>query len=343
MMPFDRRTLLQTAGALALAPALLRFGLGDALAQTAAAPAPADAPADALADAAAAQAPGFYRFRLGSRVVTLVNDGFGRRPNPTQGFVRNAEPAAVEAALRDGFLPTAHLDIPYTVTVLQTPGGLVLFDTGTGGQLGATAGNIPANMRAAGLAPEQVTMIVVTHFHADHISGLTDAEGRPVFANAEVVVPEAEWAYWMDDGIASRAPEAMRGAFAGVRRRFGPYQARLRRLAAGAEVAPGIRAVATPGHTPGHTSYLLADGDDQVMLLGDVTNRPELNLRNPGWHLVFDMDASMAEATRRRLFDQIATDRMRCIGYHFPFPANGYVAKEGDGYRLVPASWSSSI
>ena len=315
MTRLDRRGLLPAAGAMLMAPALLRAAQAQTATQT-----PAPAPA-----AAAAQASGFYRFRLGGRMVTLVNDGQGRRPKPTEGFVRNAEPAAVEKALRDAFLPTEHLDIPYTVTVLQGPDGLVLFDTGTGGQLGATAGNIPANMRAAGLAPEQVTMIVVTHFHADHISGL------------------AEWAYWMDEGIASRAPEAMRGAFAGVRRRFGPYQSRLRRIAPDAEVAPGIKAVATHGHTPGHSSYLLSDGNDQVMLLGDVTNRPELNLANPGWHLVFDMDGQMAEATRRRVFDQVATDRIRCIGYHFPFPANGHVVKEGQGYRLVPAPWSSAV
>ena len=108
-------------------------------------------------------------------------------------------------------------------------------------------------------------------------------------------------------------------------------------------MAPGIKAVATHGHTPGHSSYLLSDGNDQVMLLGDVTNRPELNLANPGWHLVFDMDGQMAEATRRRVFDQVATDRIRCIGYHFPFPANGHVVKEGQGYRLVPAPWSSAV
>ncbi|MFC4167381.1 MBL fold metallo-hydrolase [Teichococcus aestuarii] len=333
-MELDRRTLLQAAGALAMAPALLRLGMADALAQGAAAPAAAGG---------TQQAPGFYRFRLGSRVVTVVHDGFGRRPNPTQGFVRNAEPAAVEAALREAFLPTGHLDIPYTVTVLETPDGLVLFDTGTGGQLGATAGNIPANMKAAGLDPARVTLIVLTHFHGDHITGLTDAEGKPVFANAEVVLPKAEYDFWMDEGQASRAPEAMKGAFANVRKRLEPYKARIRQIDGAGQVVAGVQAVPSFGHTPGHTSYLLADGNDQAMLLGDVTNRPELNLRNPGWHLIFDMDAAMAEATRRRMFDRVATDRIRCIGYHFPFPANGYVAKEGEGYRFVPATWSSTV
>ena len=329
-MDLDRRSLLQAAGVALMAPAILRLGMVEALAQGA----PATVPE---------QAPGFYRFRLGSRTVTLLHDGFGARPNPTQGFVRNAEPAAVEAALREAFLPTEQMPIPYTATLLETPQGLVLFDTGTGGQLGRTAGHIPANMRAAGLDPAQISLVVLTHFHGDHITGLTDAAGEPSFPKAEIVVPKAEWDFWMDEGQASRAPQGMKAAFENVRKRFEPYKDRIRQVEGAAEVAPGIQARPTFGHTPGHTSYLLADGGDQVMLLGDVTNRPELNLRHPGWHLVFDMDPQMAEATRRRVFDEVAAERMRCIGYHFPFPANGYVTKDGEGYRFVPANWSSAV
>jgi len=332
-MELDRRSLLQAAGLALAAPALLRLGMVEALAQG----------APAAASGAAEQAPGFYRFRLGSRTVTLLNDGFGSRPNPTQGFVRNAGAAEVEAALREAFLPTEQMPIPYTATVLETPQGLVLFDTGTGGQLGRTAGNIPANMRAAGFSPDDIAMVVLTHFHGDHITGLTDAEGKPSFAKAEIVVPKPEWDFWMVEGQMSRAPQGMKGAFENVRKRFAPYKGRIRQIESTAEVAPGIQAQPTFGHTPGHTSYLLSDGNAQVMLLGDVTNRPELNLRHPGWHLVFDMDGEVAETTRRKVFDQVAAERMRCIGYHFPFPANGYVTKEAEGYRFVPANWSSEI
>lgn len=341
-MPFDRRRLLQAAGALALTPLLMRLGLGKALAQAPASQTPASQ-ASPAAPAAGAQAPGFYRFKLGGRTVTLVHDGFGRRPNPTEGFVRNAEAGVVQAALQEAFLPTTHIDLPYTAAVLDTGNGLVLFDTGTGGQLGPTAGQIPANFRAAGLDPAQVSMVVLTHFHGDHVSGLTDPDGKPLYPQAEVVVPKAEWDFWMDDGQASRAPEAMKPAFAMVRRKMEPYRQRIRQIEGAAEVAPGIQAVPTPGHTPGHTSYLLADGDDQIMVLGDVTNRPELNMRHPGWHLIFDMDPAKAEQTRREILDRVATDRIRCIGFHFPFPANGYVAKEADGYRFVPATWSSAV
>ena len=333
---FDRRGLMAAAGALAATPLLARLGISPAAAQTAA------APAAAPAAAGPAQAPGFYRFKLGSRVVTVVNDGYGSRPKPTEGFVKNADAAAVEAALQAGFLPTDAINIPYTVTFLETPDGLVAFDSGTGGQLGATAGRLAANMAAAGLDAARVTQVVMTHFHADHITGLTTADDKPVFPNAAVIVPKAEYAYWMSDDNAAKAPDAMKPAFANVRRRLEPYKAKLRQIEEG-EVMSGVVALSTPGHTPGHTSYLLADGSNQAMVLGDVTNRPELNLVNPGWHLVFDMDADLAEKTRREVFDRVATDRIRCIGYHWPFPANGYVAKTEGGYRFVPADWSSAV
>ncbi len=300
--------------------------------------------AQAAAPAASAQAPGFYRIKVGAHTATIVHDGFVRVAAVPPTFVRNAPPEVVAAAVQAAGLPGPGYDNFFTITFLQTPAGLVAFDTGTGGQLGhATTGQIAANMRAAGLDPAAVTRIVISHFHGDHISGLTNADNSLVFPNAQVLVPAPEWAFWMDDGQMSRAPEAMRGGFANVRRRFGPYAAKVEQYAAGAEVAPGVRAIATHGHTPGHMSFLVADGSDSLLILGDLTANPMFNLTNPGWHVVFDMDPNAAEATRRRIFDQAATDRTRCVGYHFPFPANGYIAKTADGYRLIPALWSSVV
>ena len=322
----ERRDLL--AAALA-APAFPAGGAGAALAQNAAPP-------------PGAQAPGFFRSRLGSLGFLTVSDGHGRRPDPTQGFVRNASAEQVSAALREAFMPTDYMNIPYTVPFLETPRGLIAFDTGTGGQLGATAGRMHDNLRAAGLDAGAVTQVVFTHFHGDHVTGLTTAADAKVFPNAELLVPRPEWAYWMDEGVASRAPEAMRAAFDNVRRRFAPYAGRVRMFEPGSEVLPGIRSVATHGHTPGHTSFIVSDGADSLMVLGDVTNRPELFARNPGWHAVFDMDAAMAEATRRRVLDMLSAERMRMAGYHYPFPAAGFVAREASGYRFVPADWVSA-
>ncbi|EHL97895.1 metallo-beta-lactamase domain protein [Acetobacteraceae bacterium AT-5844] len=340
-MDIDRRGFAVATGALLAMPFLTRLGSSPAAAQ-AAAPAPAGTAPAAAPNLATAQAPGFFRFKVGSHIVTVVNDGYGVRPNPTQGFVRNAEPAAVEAALKAAFLPTDALRLPYTVTFLQAGEKLIMFDAGTGGQLGATAGRMAANMQAAGLDPAKVTEVIITHFHGDHISGLTTADDKPVFANAEIIVPKAEWDFWTDEGNASRAADAMKPAFAAVKRRFEPYKGRTREISDG-EVLPGVVALSTPGHTPGHTSYLLSDGSAQALVLGDITNRPELNLAHPNWHLVFDMDADLAEKTRREVLDRVATDRIRCIGYHFPFPANGYVAKEAEGYRFFPADWTPEV
>lgn len=314
-MPTDRRFLFAAAGAIAAGTAL-----------------PGGRPA---AQPAAPTNPSFFRFRVGGLTATVLLDGVATRANPGEGLVRNADRATVEASLRAQGLPTDRITNFFCVCAIETPRGIVLFDSGTGGQLAPTARGILPAMQAAGLDPARVTLIAITHFHADHISGLTDRDGAALFPNAEVVVPEAEWAFWRDPATASRAAQAVQT----VQRRLGPYEARLRPVASTADIAPGIRGVPTPGHTPGHTSYLVTDGADSLMVLGDVTNRPEINLVNPGWHVAFDMNGSEAEASRRRIFDQIAADRIRAVGYHWPFPANGQVIRAGDGYRLVPAEW----
>jgi glyoxylase-like metal-dependent hydrolase (beta-lactamase superfamily II) len=325
----DRRTLLATGLA---APVLLTGMAGEATAQAPAPPPPT-------------QAPGFYRFRVGQHVLTMVHDGQAIRPDPTQGFVRNATPEEVATSMRAQGLDPARLVNPFTIPVLRTGQGTVMFDTGNGPQTAADSriGQMQANLAAAGIDPASIDIIAFTHFHGDHIGGLLDGSGGAAFARARIVVPEKEWAFWMDEGQASRAPEALRPAFANIRRRFAPYESRIERIADGAEVLPGLRAMDTPGHTPGHTSFHVSDGDAQAMVFGDLTSRPEFNLTNPGWHVIFDMDPVMAEATRRRIFDQVAADRIRCVAYHWPFPANGIVMKEGNGYRLIPAEWSSVV
>ncbi|WP_431304142.1 MBL fold metallo-hydrolase [Sediminicoccus sp. BL-A-41-H5] len=323
----DRRHLLAATGALLAAPALI----GGAVAQTAA---PAAAPS---------QAPGFYRFRVGGFVATTVWDGFAPRQNPGRGWIVNADQAAVEGALRDAMLSTARLDNPFIVTFLETPAGLTMFDSGTGGQLAPTAGRMRENLAAAGIDPARVTRILVSHFHGDHITGLTTAENAAVFPNAQVFVPEVEWAFWTDSSNSGSVPEFQRGTFANVTRRFGPYQGKVERFAAGAEILPGVRAVAAYGHTPGHTVFHVADGADQLFVTADTASRPELFLRNPGWTSIFDIDGPTATASRIAIFDRIAAERARMTAYHFPFPANGFVQRMGEGFRFVPADWTNAI
>jgi glyoxylase-like metal-dependent hydrolase (beta-lactamase superfamily II) len=323
MSNFQRRGFL-AAASLLFAPGLIKASF----AQTAPAP--------------QVQAPGFYRFKVGSFTVTTVHDGFFARP--LEGFVRNAPLADVQAVLRDAFLPQDRLVIPFTVTFLDTGRDLVVFDSGNGVTApGATNGRMISNMRAAGIDPTKVTRVVMSHFHGDHVNGLLNAEGAAAFPNAEVIVPEAEIAWWGDATNETRSPEGQRATFANSARRLAPYAARLRRIGPDAEVVPGVRSVAAYGHTPGHTCYHVADGADQMMFVADTTNRPELLARRPEFHIIFDFDAVAAEATRRRIYDRVATDRIRITGYHFPFPANGFLAKEGSGYRFVAADWSGAI
>ena len=323
MSSFQRRGFL-AAASLLFAPGLIKASF----AQTAPAP--------------QVQAPGFYRFKVGSFTVTTVHDGFFARS--LEGFVRNAPLADVQAVLRDAFLPQDRLVIPFTVTFLDTGRDLVVFDSGNGVTApGATNGRMISNMRAAGIDPARVTRVVMSHFHGDHVNGLLNAEGAAAFPNAEVILPEAEIAWWGDATNETRSPEGQRATFANSARRLAPYAARLRRIGPDAEVIPGVRSVAAYGHTPGHTCYHIADGADQMMFVADTTNRPELLARRPEFHIIFDFDAVAAEAARRRIYDRVATDRIRITGYHFPFPANGFLAKEGSGYRFVAADWSGAV
>ncbi|WP_424812877.1 MBL fold metallo-hydrolase [Roseococcus sp. YIM B11640] len=327
-MSTNRRHFFAGSAAIASAMAL------PAAAQQAAAP--------AAPPSSAAQAPGFYRFKVGGLTVTTVHDGFARRP--VQGFVRNAPLEEVQAVLAQSFMPADTLTVPFTLTFVTTPQGIVVFDAGNATQTGtATNGQAAANMRAAGIDPARVVAVIVSHFHGDHISGLSSADGQRLFPNAEIVVPATEWAWWTDEGNVTRSPEGQRGNFANTRTRFAPYQGRIRQIADGAEAVPGIRAVAAYGHTPGHTLFHIADGGQEMMYLADITNRPELMAPRPEWQIVFDFDGDMAAATRRRVLDRAATDRIRVTGYHFPFPANGYFTKDGQGYRFVPADWSSAL
>ncbi len=224
------------------------------------------------------------------------------------------------------------------------PNQLVVFDAGNGvTPPGATQGRMIENMKAAGIDPAKVGTVVHSHFHGDHVNGLLDAAGNAAFPNAEVVVPATEWAWWSDTGNETRSPEGQRGNFANSARRFAPYKGKIRQLAEGAEAVPGIRGIPAYGHTPGHTAYRISDGSAQAIFVADTVNRPELFARRPDFHAVFDFDATTAEASRRKLFDMLAADRIRITGYHFPFPANGFVTKDGAGYRFVPADWSSAV
>lgn len=292
----------------------------------------------AAAPFAGAQAPAYYRFKLGDYELTALYDGIWNRPLDEK-FVRNAPLADVRQALADSFLPTDVLPLPFTALLVNTGAKLVLIDAGSGGQMAPTAGSLADNLAAAGVKPEQVDTILISHFHPDHINGLKTKDGALVFPNAEVMVPAPEWRYWMEDNTATTVPDFARGVFLNARRVFGGVDGRVTRFAPGAEVAPGIESIPAFGHTPGHCVYAVASGGRSLLVLADTTNHPWLFVRHPDWQPIFDMDGPLSVTFRRRMLDRAAADRMLVQGYHFPFPATGHIARRGAGFDFAPVQW----
>jgi len=295
-------------------------------------------PAIAAAPPAGVQGPGVYRQKVGNFEVTALYDGTWFRKIDDK-FVRNAGLTDVDKALSDSFLQPGIVPTSFTALLVNTGSKLVLIDTGTGGQLGPTTGLMPGALAAAGVKPEAIDTILISHFHPDHINGIKDKDGKKVFANAEIQVAAPEWAYWMDDANMTASPEAMRTLFLNARRIFRDIAGEVKRFEPGAELAPGVTSIAAYGHTPGHTAFAVNSGNQSLLVLSDTTNHPWLFARNPEWQGIFDMDGPGAVATRRRMLDRAATERMQVMGYHFPFPATGYIVRTATGYDVVPVMW----
>ncbi|MGV3570825.1 MAG: MBL fold metallo-hydrolase [Ramlibacter sp.] len=283
-------------------------------------------------------APGFKRQRVGALDVIAINDGVVRRPLGAE-FVTNAPLEQVQALLAAQSLPTAYVDVPYTPFLVVSGDRRFLFDTGFADNGPPTTGRLRANMEAAGYKLEDVTDVVISHYHGDHINGLLAKDGSLVFPRARVHVPSVEHAFWMDEARMNAAAPAARGAFMNARKVLGAIPAdRLARFEAGAEIAPGIGASAAYGHTPGMCIFNVTSQGQAFNYVADVTNIPSLFARNPDWAVVFDMDPNAARVTRRRVFDAMVKDRALTGGFHFPFPAFGTMEVAGGGYDFKPVA-----
>jgi len=300
------------------------------------------AAAVAAAPPSGKQTPGVYRYEIGTYELTALYDGIWYRPI-TDKFIRNAPFAEVEHALADAFMPPDKLATPFTTLVVNTGKKLILIDTGTGGQIAPSAGALRDNLAASGIDPKAVDLIVISHFHPDHINGIKDKDNDLVFPNAEIMVPAAEWSFWMDDANMNAASAQQELTFRNQRRIFSDIARRVTRFEPGAEVAPGILTLAAPGHTPGHTVCSIHSGDQSLLVLGDTAQHPAVFARHPDWQAAFDIDGDAAVATRKKLFDRAAADRMLVTGYHFPFPACGHLIKTASGYEHVPAEWRPNL
>jgi glyoxylase-like metal-dependent hydrolase (beta-lactamase superfamily II) len=321
-------------------PALTRRAL---LAGTAAAVAGAGAiPAVAAAPPAGKAAPAIYRYKIGTYELTALYDGIWYRPI-TDKFIRNAPFADVEHALDVAFMPHDQLATPFTALVVNTGKKLVLIDTGTGGQISPSAGELRDNLLAAGIDPRAVDTIVISHFHPDHINGIKDKDNALIFPNAEIMVPAPEWAFWMDDANLNAAPPDLKPTFLNQRRIFADIAEQVTHYEPGKEVAPGIVTLPAPGHTPGHTVFAIHSGNASLLVLSDTAQHPAVFARHPNWQAAFDVDGPQAVATRKKIFDRAAADRMLITGYHFPFPACGHLIKTTTGYEHVPIEWQTSL
>jgi len=287
------------------------------------------------ATAAEAVAKGFHQFRVGDIDVTTVFDGYRDKPHDPS-FIKNATVDDAKAALKAAGLDDSKVVIPFTVTVVKMGDKVIMFDAGTGGQLAPTAGKLSANLRAADIDPKSITTVVVTHFHPDHIFGLMEKDtNAQVYPDAEIVVPAKELAFWGDESVFSKLPEASHGLAKRIQATLAKWK-NVRPVEDRAEAVPGVTAHAAFGHTPGHTVYALGSGSSELLVLADLTNIPALFAVHPDWHVAFDSDPIAAEAMRRKYFDRAIADNAIMTGYHYGMPGAGSIKKDGAGYVYLP-------
>jgi glyoxylase-like metal-dependent hydrolase (beta-lactamase superfamily II) len=285
--------------------------------------------------------PGFHKYRVGDAEVIAIYDGIWEKVHDDKYF-GNATTAEVKQALVDAGLTTAFVPIPITVFAVRLNGKLILCDVGGGDQVQAfnpqsvfVSGKMMANMKAAGIDPNDVETILISHFHPDHIFGLLGKKtNAPVFPKAEIILSEAEYKWWTDPSLINRLPEARRPLAKRIQSVI-PNWKNVLPVGGEDEVVPGIRFVKCPGHTVGHTAFHVSSGSRQLMISSDAAYVPALCMGHPGWHGAFDQDGPMAEASRRKLLDRVVADQMLICGSHFPWEGLAKIEKDGASYALT--------
>lgn len=266
--------------------------------------------------------------KVGDIDVTILTDGAitfdaGLFPGADPGHIAQLLADAGETAIRTNF----------NASLIHTGQKKVLVDTGPRDLFGPDCGNMPAALNEAGVDPEEIETLFLTHLHPDHAAGAVTAEGQAVFRNAELVVTEADRAFWNNDANFSGADDTVKGWQQLAKAVLAAYGDRLRILDGEGQIAPGVTSVPLPGHTPGHAGYRVSSGAAQLIHVGDIVHAPMLQIPDPEISVVFDVDAEMARAARKRLLAEVAADGIPCTGGHFLRPALARIRRDGSGYR----------
>ncbi|MFO0829732.1 MAG: MBL fold metallo-hydrolase [Phycisphaerales bacterium] len=286
----------------------------------------------------------FARFKVGSIDGVILSDGAAAIApiQPTMAPTASAE--ELQKALDFAFHPRDHATLEFNAAVLTIGPDVVLVDTGTGAPE-APLGALRANLAAAGLRPEDVTAVVITHAHTDHIGGLVLPDGSLAFPKAKVLISKTEHDFWTSSPSlsASRLPEESKKEMtAAIQKGLAAVKSKLEFIAPGAKTFPGVEILDTNGHTPGHLSLMISNGADQLCLLADVAHNHVVMFANPAWTIAFDTDPALAAAARAKVFDRLAADRTRVLAYHLPWPGLGHIRRHGAGYEWIMQPWGDA-
>lgn len=296
--------------------------------------------AHAAAPKQATQVPGYYRMDVGGIEVTSLYDGFVQLE---PGLFKGASAKDFQGLLARMFQKsTPGIQTAVNAFLVNTGDKLILVDSGAASCFGPTLGGILGNLKAAGYAPEQVDAVLLTHLHADHACGLRTAEGAAAFPKAEVYASKQDADYWLDEKTMAAAPKGAQDLFKMAQDSVAPYVAsgRFKTFIPGGKLVGGLGSIAAFGHTPGHTAFLIKAGNESLLLWGDVVHNHASQLARPEVSVEFDTDSRKAIATRKRLFEEAARDKLWIGGAHLPFPGFGHVRKETNGFAWVPVEYA---
>jgi glyoxylase-like metal-dependent hydrolase (beta-lactamase superfamily II) len=284
-------------------------------------------------------APGFYRFKVGEFEATVISDG-PLSLGPLQSDIfKGVSKEEMERIFTSNFLPTHETALDQNALVINTGKHLVLFDTGTGKGLkafGPNTGRLLTNLSAAGIEPKDIDVVALTHAHADHCFGLMTDRGRRIFPKAQIYMAQADYDFWTDEAKATN--DGMKLLIGGARKNLIPNRNRIVFVKDGQDIVPGVQAIAAPGHTVGHTIYMIKSGNQSLCNTGDIAHHHVISTERPQVEFAYDTDGKQAVASRLRVFNMLAADRVALVSYHFPWPGLGYIARQGGAYRYFPAS-----